>query len=100
MVTAKKVLWAESAKKDLQNIYNRIALKSPERAKEVLMAILQKASTLNTEYHKGAPVALLLKEPDPYKVVMSGFYKIIYSIVAETVVVETLYHERQEPVVG
>ncbi len=100
MVTAKKVLWAESAKKDLQNIYGRVAQKSPERAKEVLLAIVTKAGTLNTEYAKGAPVALLAKEPDPYKVVLSGFYKIIYSIVGETVVVETLYHEKQEPVVG
>ena len=99
MVTAKRVWWAESAKKDLQQIYGRVALKSPERAREILQAILQKTASLETEYPKGAPVALLAKEPDPYKVVMSGFYKIIYSIVEDTVVVETLYHERQEPVV-
>jgi|GEM_PF-2279585 len=99
MVTAKKVWWAESAKKDLQNIYGRVALKSPGRAKDVLQLIIQKAASLDTTYTQGAPVALLMKEPDPYKIAMAGFYKIIYSIVGDTVVIETLYHERQEPVI-
>ncbi len=98
MVTAKRVWWAESAKKDLQQIYGRIAQKSPERGKEVVLDILQKVATLDTTYMQGASVAMLAKETDPYRAILAGFYKVVYSIVGDTVVVETLYHQKQEPV--
>lgn len=99
MVTAKKVIWAESAKKDLSNVYGRIAGKSLERAKEVVADILSKTATLESTYPQGTPEPLLGKEVDPYKYVKAGFYKIVYSIVGDTVVIETLYHQRQDPVV-
>jgi plasmid stabilization system protein ParE len=99
MVTAKKVRWTEAAKKDLQNIYHRIAAKTIEQGKETIQMILAKTATLDTTYPQGMPVALLAKELDPYKSVQAGFYKIIYSIVEDTVVIETIYHQRQDPVV-
>jgi len=99
MVTAKNVQWAESAKTDLFNIYSRIAGKSVERARGMINTILGQTATLNTEYPKGAPELMLKNEPDPYKFIFAGFYKIVYSIVGEDVVVETIYHKRQDPVV-
>jgi plasmid stabilization system protein ParE len=99
MVTAKKVWWTEAAKKDLHNVYARVATRSIEKAKETIESILAKTASLESQYLQGLPVALLAKEPFPYKSVNAGFYKIIYSIVEETIVIETLYHERQDPVV-
>jgi plasmid stabilization system protein ParE len=100
MVTAKKVIWAESAKKDLYNIYTRLAGKSIERAKDTINGILAATEELNSKYPQGVPEQLLKAETDPYKFITVGFYKIVYSIVEDTVVVETLYHVRQDPVVG
>lgn len=100
MVTAKKVLWTESAKKDLYNVYTRLAGKSVERAKDTANGILAATEVLNTNYPQGTPEQLLRAETDPYKFITVGFYKIVYSIVEETVVIETLYHVRQDPVVG
>jgi plasmid stabilization system protein ParE len=99
MVTAKKVIWTEAAKKDLQNIYNRIAGKSVDRAKEVANLILVATSELQTKHQLGTPELLLKNEKDPYKYITVAFYKIVYSIVGDEVVIETLYHQRQDPVV-
>ncbi|MCU0445122.1 MAG: type II toxin-antitoxin system RelE/ParE family toxin [Microscillaceae bacterium] len=99
MVTAKKVVWTEAAKKDLFNIFNRIAAKSKEMAHETAQIILSKTASLATTYAQGSPEPLLLKEPDPYKFVHAGFYKVVYSLVGDDVVIETIYHQRQDAVV-
>lgn len=99
MVTAKNVKWAASAKNDLFKIYTRIAGKSVERAKGMIHTILEQTASLNTEYPKGSPELMLRNEPEPYKFIFAGFYKIVYSIVEEDVVVETIYHKRQDPTV-
>jgi toxin ParE1/3/4 len=99
MVTAKRVIWTEAAKKDLFNIFSRVAVKSKEMAQETAQVILSKTATLATNYIQGAPEPLLLKEPDPYKFVHAGFYKVVYSLVADDVIIETIYHQRQDPVV-
>jgi plasmid stabilization system protein ParE len=99
MVTAKRVIWTEAAKKDLFNIYTRVAAKSKEKAQELANTILAKTASLESNYPQGTPEPLLSKEPDPYKYITAAFYKIVYSIVEDTVVIETLYHQRQDPVV-
>lgn len=100
MVTAKKVLWTEAAKKDMYNIYTRLAGKSMERARDTINGILASTEALNANYPQGVPEQLLKAETDPYKFITVGFYKIVYSIVDDTVVIETMYHVRQDPVVG
>ena len=99
MVTAKNVVWTEAAKKDLYHIYTRIAGKSTARAKEVAQSILSKTASLHTDYPQGTPEPLLKRESEPYKFVTASFYKILYSIVEEKVMIKTLYHVRQDPVV-
>lgn len=99
MVTAKRVIWTEAAKKDLFNIFSRVAAKSKEKAQELVASILTKTASLESNYPQGNPEPLLSKEPEPYKYVTAAFYKIVYSIVEDTIVIETLYHQRQDPVV-
>ena len=100
MVTAKKVIWTESAKKDLHKIYTRLEAKvSKARAQELVGSILESTAKLSNEYPLGKPEGLLRNETDPYKFIHAAFYKVIYSIVEEEVVVEVIYHQRQDPVV-
>jgi plasmid stabilization system protein ParE len=100
MVTAKKVMWSEAAKKDLFAIYNRLAGKSVERAKEWTEGLLKSTAELSTTYGQNPPEPLLGKEKKPYKYVLVGFYKIIYSVIDENVMIDTIYQQRQETLVS
>lgn len=99
MVTAKDVVWTEAAKEDLLEVYHRIAAKSVEKAKQTIESIVQKTATLHQSYALGMPEPMLKNEKDPYKYLIIGFYKVIYSIVEEKIMIETLYHTRQDPIV-
>ncbi|TAE70804.1 MAG: type II toxin-antitoxin system RelE/ParE family toxin [Bacteroidetes bacterium] len=100
MVTAKKVVWTEAAKKDLQNIYNQVASnKSSQHAKALMNMILASTLELETKHDAGKPEKLLARESEPYKYIITAYHKIIYSIVGDDVVVEILYHQKQDPVV-
>ncbi|MCS6821652.1 MAG: type II toxin-antitoxin system RelE/ParE family toxin [Microscillaceae bacterium] len=100
MVTAKKVIWTEAAKKDLQQIYMRKAARSADQAKAVVEAILNATEELNTKYPAGTPEPLLAAEKEPYKFIIVGFYRVIYSVVGEEVLIEVILHQRQYPVVS
>lgn len=97
MVTAKRVFWTESARDQLYTLYKRISQKSPERAREIIDAILSRTAELGTDYPGGGFVDLLKNEKVPYKYVTVFFYKVIYAISEERVIIKTIYHERQDP---
>ncbi len=100
MVTAKKVIWTEAAKKDLQNIFNNISTtKSTQHAQALMKMILASTLALETKHDLGTPEKLLGRESDPYKYIITAYYKIIYSIVLDDVVVEVIYHQKQDPVI-
>ncbi|TAE47543.1 MAG: type II toxin-antitoxin system RelE/ParE family toxin [Cytophagia bacterium] len=100
MVTAKKVIWTETAKNDLKNIHNRIfSSKSPQHAKALMSMILAATAALETKHDLGIPEKMLARESDPYKFLTVAHYKIIYSIVGDDAVVEIIYHQRQDAVV-
>ncbi|GAB4408513.1 MAG: hypothetical protein OHK0053_35240 [Microscillaceae bacterium] len=101
MVTAKKIFWTEAAREDLFKIFRRIEGKGAKnQAIEVVNQILSKTAGLNTQYPQGTTEPLLKNEKEPYSFVMAGFYKIVYSVVGDQVVIKTLYHQRQDPTVG
>lgn len=100
MVTAKKVIWTETAKNDLKNIYNRVLTSiSAQHAKALMGMILSSTAELETKHHLGTPEKLLARESDPYKFIITAHYKIIYSIVGDDVVVEIIYHQKQDAIV-
>ncbi len=99
MVTAKKVFWTEPAKLDLQAVFKREESISREEAISIVNAILISTEKLETNYNAGTTEPLLSREKEPYKYIKAGFYKIVYSVVEETVVVEMVYHQRLDPVV-
>ncbi len=100
MQTAKNVIWTETAKKDLYNIHQRLKARSEQRAKDVSTAVLKVTATLNTAFATGTPEPLLRNEKEEHRFVVAGFYKIIYSITLDQVIIKTIYHQRQDAVVG
>lgn len=100
MVTAKKVIWTETAKNDLKNIYNKLfSNKSPQHAKALMSMILTATAALETKHHLGTPEKMLARESDPYKFLIVAHYKVIYSIVGDDAVVEIIYHQKQDAVI-
>lgn len=99
MVTYKRVFWTEAARNNLFQIYQRIAGKSPESAREWMDKVLKTTADLEKNYPQGNDEPLLRNEKVPYKFLVVSFYKIIYSIEEEQVLIKTLYHTRQDPVV-
>lgn len=99
MLTAKNVIWTESAKKDLYNIHQRIKGRNEKRANEVVAAILKITATLNTNYATGTPEPLLRNEKEEHRFMVAGFYKIIYSTNLDQTIIKTIYHQRQDAVV-
>ena len=99
MVTYKKVAWTEAARDNLFQIHQRIVGKSLERAQEVTQKILSKTAILDKTYPQGSPEPLLKNEKVPYKFIIVNFYKIIYSVEEEQVLIKTIYHNRQDPVI-
>ncbi|MEO1653121.1 MAG: type II toxin-antitoxin system RelE/ParE family toxin [Bacteroidota bacterium] len=100
MVTAKRVHWTASARDQLYALYKRISQKSPERAQEVMQAIIARTRSLEQDYPGGGFVGLLKNEKITYKYITIFFYKIIYAVVEDKVIIKTIYHERQDPQVG
>ncbi len=99
MVTAKRVIWTEAARNDLYQIYQRVAGRSQAQAQTLIEHILPAVAELEKTYPQGQMEPLLKNEREPHRYLVVGFYKIIYSVSDEQVIIKTLYHERQDPVV-
>jgi len=87
--------WTGAAKRDLQQIYQRLAANDPTTAKGTIEAILAKTDHLQENYQAGKPEGLLSGEKVPYKYVTVGYYKILYTFDAESVSIRSVFHLRQ-----
>ncbi|WP_035726549.1 type II toxin-antitoxin system RelE/ParE family toxin [Eisenibacter elegans] len=100
MVTARRVFWTSTARRDLQQIYQRVAQRSPETAQALVEGMLKVIEELNTQHANGTPEPLLARETMPYLYIKYAFYKIVYSLIDDKVVIKLIYHQRQDPTVG
>ena len=91
MVTA----WTGAAKRDLQQIYQRLLANDPTTAKATIEAILAGTDNLHQDYQAGKPESLLSGEKVPYKFITVGYYKVLYTFDAEKVSIRTIFHVRQ-----
>ena len=86
----RRVVWAESAEKALDEILNYIALTSLEGAKRVLLKALDTASSLATLSERGRIVPeiqeTMLRELFVYD------YRMIYRVHPEYIVIEAFVH--------
>ncbi|HAS43060.1 MAG TPA: hypothetical protein DCS93_21450 [Microscillaceae bacterium] len=87
--------WTGAAKRDLQQIYQRLAANDPTTAKGTLEAILAGTDNLHENYQAGKPEGLLSGEKVPYKYITVGYYKILYTFDTETVSIRAVFHLRQ-----
>ena len=91
MVTA----WTGAAKRDLQQIYQRLLANDSTTAKATIEAILAGTDNLHQDYQAGKPESLLSGEKVPYKFITVGYYKVLYTFDAEKVSIRTIFHVRQ-----
>ena len=91
MVTA----WTGAAKRDLQQIHQRLAANDPIAAKATIEAILAGTDHLHENYQAGKPEGLLSGEKVPYKYITVGYYKILYTFDTEKVSIRSIFHLRQ-----
>lgn len=87
--------WTNAAKRDLQQIHQRLAAADPAVANSTIEAILNGTDQLHENYQSGKPEALLSGEKVPYKYITVGYYKILYTFNAEKVSIRSVFHLRQ-----
>lgn len=87
--------WTNAAKRDLQQIHQRLAAADPVVASSTIEAILAGTDQLHENYQSGKPEALLSGEKVPYKYINVGYYKILYTFNAEKVSIRSVFHLRQ-----
>ncbi|OJJ18053.1 hypothetical protein BKI52_29830 [marine bacterium AO1-C] len=87
--------WTGAAKRDLQQIYQRLSANDPTTAKATIEAILAGTDNLHENYQAGKPEGLLSGEKVPYKYITVGYYKILYTFDAEKVSIRSIFHLRQ-----
>lgn len=87
--------WTGAAKRDLQQIHQRLAAADPVAAKSTIEAIVAGADDLHETFQAGRPEALLNGEKVPYKFITVGYYKILYTFNTEKVSIRSVFHVRQ-----
>ena len=86
----RRVVWAESAEKALDEILNYIALTSLEGAKRVLLKTLDTASSLATLSERGRIVPEI--QDTMLRELFVHDYRMIYRVHPEYVVIEAFVH--------
>lgn len=95
----KKIVWTFPAKRDLQDIYDYLAVFSEEAAFRVITGILDKAEVLRDGFPGiGQKEPLLSHKPDIYRYLVQGNYKIIYRVMGNRSIIDTVFDVRQNPV--
>ena len=88
-------IWTGAAKRDLQQIHQRLATADPVAAKSTIEAIVAGADNLHETFQAGRPEALLNGEKVPYKFITVGYYKLLYTFNTEKVSIRSVFHLRQ-----
>jgi len=90
-----KVVWSETAKQSLTNIYDYIHKDSPHNAEKVLETFLELGDSLSNKHLEYAKDPIINNEK--IRFVTRWSYKIIYERKADTVVILDVFHAKQNP---
>ena len=94
----KIICWTTPAKRDLQAIYDYYSQHSVNAAEKIVNHILDKTEILCQHPSIGQREELLKHKADLYRYLVEGNYKIIYRIKGQTVVIDSVFDCRQNPV--
>ena len=93
-----KLAWTTCARKQLQNIklyYKDIA--SETVAMSIILQIQQTAQRLINQPYLGKIETALVNEPEGFRSIIEGNYKIVYWIDKNTIRIITVFDTRQAP---
>jgi len=90
------VLWTNEAKKQLENIYQILCIKSRVKAMQAIKRILSIEMQLGLFPQSGATQDAVSNNFD-YKFIITGDYKIIYHVNEKSVFVDTVLPVRCDP---
>jgi plasmid stabilization system protein ParE len=94
---ARRVIWAEAAVRDLEDIISFVAIDSSLDAKWLLGPLSAKARSLETRPHRGRIVPELLRfGMRTWRELVVRPYRLVYRVAGETVVVLALLDGRRE----
>jgi toxin ParE1/3/4 len=94
---AHRVIWAEAAVRDLEDIISFVAIDSPLHAERLLKRLSAKARSLETSAHRGRIVPELLRfGMRTWRELVVRPYRLIYRVLGETVIVLALFDGRRE----
>ena len=91
------IRWDRQAKENLDNIYTYISKDSVPAAKKVKKELVKLAKSLNDFPEKFSMEPYLEGEPENYRSVSKGSYKIIYEVTEEYIIIVDVFHTSQHP---
>jgi len=94
---ARRVIWAEAAVRDLEDIVSFVAIDSPLNAEHLLGRLSTKARSLETSSHRGRIVPELRRfGMRTWGELVVRPYRLVYRVAGEAVIVLALFDGRRE----
>ncbi|WP_455638604.1 type II toxin-antitoxin system RelE/ParE family toxin [Parabacteroides sp.] len=93
-----KLVWTTCARKQLRNIklyYKEIA--SEKVAMSIILQIQQTAQLLTTQPYLGKIEPALINEPEEFRSIIEGNYKIVYWVDKKIIRIIAVFDTRQAP---
>ncbi len=95
MENTHKIVWSESAKNDLHDIYDYYSLFSINLADKIINLIYETVSKL--KYPENINIGQFDEFNNNFRRIISGNYKIFYSFIDEQVLIIRIFDSRQNP---
>jgi len=89
--------WTQQALDDLDQIHNFLCNFSESKANQTIEKILVRVEQLYTHPNSGQLEAELEGEPEDFKYLLVGYYKIIYAIENQNISIYAIFDTRQDP---
>lgn len=91
-----EIIWTKKSLKDLQNIYDFIALESESGAKKVVSSILDTEEVISSHPNVGQ-VEKTIKLKRTYRYIVEGHCKVIYRVGKSKIYINKVFDTRQHP---
>ncbi len=95
MENTKQIIWSESAKNDLHDIYEYYSMFSIDAANDIIDKIMDSVSLL--KYPKNENIGQFDEFNEKFRRIISGNYKIFYYPVDNKILIVRIFDSRQDP---
>ena len=91
------VIWTFKAIFSLQNLHNFIKAESLEKAIKVTTGLVSLGNSLSTLPHRFPLEPNLIDEPEGFRFAVKWYFKLIYTIENEQVIIVEVFDTRRDP---